>query len=547
MYQTVFDKVELEPARVRDSSIALHGPWPVTAPARTDFLQALLSHRWAGPAILLALAVAVRCIWYGDPVIQVDEQYYLLVGDRMLHGAIPYVDAWDRKPVGLFLLYAGIRLLGGAGIWQYQIVATLFAWGTALVIRQLGRRVASERAGWIAGSIYLLWLDIFTGQGGQSPVFYNLFVAGAGLITLTAVTPTTAPARRFRLGMAAMALCGLALQIKYTALFEGVFFGLALVWWQWRTTGRLAATLAQALAWIGIALIPSMLVLGYYVSIGQTQAFLYANIVSVASRGSAPWPELMGRLGMIAALLSPLLFALGVAERGRLWEGHDRQSHRFLLQWFGAAVAGLLVFGTWYDHYALPLLVSLCAAVAPAFDVARGSRKTGLYLAGVLAAIGVIALPVSHHIIIRRKGDAAYAERLAGIIDRARQGGSLYIYDGEPILYLMTGAPAPTKFLFPDHLSEGIEASGIGTDSVAEMRRVLAAHPSVIVDGVLQPQWRTPDRLQEQRDLFNQGTQRVIDAALVRDYRLVAAIPRNKYYRRIWQYKGLKPAGSPSA
>jgi len=69
----------------------------------------------------------------------------------------------------------------------------------------------------------------------------------------------------------------------------------------------------------------------------------------------------------------------------------------------------------------------------------------------------------------------------------------------------------------------------------------------VIVDGALQPQWRTPDRLQEQRDLFNQGTQRVIDAALTRDYRLVAAVPRNKYYRRIWQYKGLKPAGSPSA
>ena len=538
MYQTLFDKIERTPLSARDQGLL--PPPTLAAPSQPGgLLPSLFGHRWAGPALLLALAVAIRCIWYGDPVIQVDEQYYLLVGDRMLHGAVPYVDVWDRKPVGLFLLFAAIRLLGGAGIYQYQIVATLFAWGTALIIRQLGRRVASDRAGWIAGAIYLLWLDFFTGQGGQSPVFYNLFVAAAGLITLTAVAPATSPRRRFRLGMAAMALCGIALQIKYTAVFEGIFFGLALAWWQWRTTGRAALTCAQALAWIAIALIPSALALGYYVSIGQAQAFAYANVVSVMARGTAPWPELLQRLGMIAALMSPLLFALGVAERARLWEGHDRQSHRFLLQWFGAAVTGLLIFGTWYDHYALPLLVSLCAAIAPAFDATGGNRKTGLGLAAALAAMGLLAQPVSYHIITTRKGDAAYAAQVAGIVDRARRGGSLYIYDGEPILYLMTGAPVPTRFLFPNHLSGAIEAPAIGTDPVAEMRRLLAARPAVIVDGIYQPQWRTPERLEGQRQLFNQATQALLDAALKRDYRLVAQIPRKKYFRRIWQLKTL--------
>jgi hypothetical protein len=244
--------------------------------------------------------------------------------------------------------------------------------------------------------------------------------------------------------------------------------------------------------------------------------------------------------------MSPLLFTLIVAERSHLWEGHDRQAHRFLLQWFGAAVVGLLVFGTWYDHYALPLLVSLCAAIAPAFDLTRGHPRMGLHIAAALAAIGTIALPVSYRIITHRKGDAAYAEQVADIIGRARRGGSVYIYDGEPILYLMTGAPAPTKFLFPDHLSEAIEAPAIGTDSVAEMRRILAAHPAVIVDGAFQPQWRSPDRLEAQRRLFNQGTQAVLDAALARDYRLVAQVPRNKYFRRIWQLRSLAPR-SPSA
>src|SRR3546814_11116525 len=72
------------------------------------------------------LTVAVRVVGICDIVAHGDEQFYLLVGERMLNwGATPYVDIWDRKPVGLFLLYAGIRLLGDDGIVQYQIVALL--------------------------------------------------------------------------------------------------------------------------------------------------------------------------------------------------------------------------------------------------------------------------------------------------------------------------------------------------------------------------------------------------------------------------------------
>src|SRR3546814_7596042 len=72
-------------------------------------------HRAALLFLMAALiTVAVRAVGIGDIVAHGDEQFYLLIGDRMLNwGATPYVDIWDRKPVGLFLLYSGIRLLGG--------------------------------------------------------------------------------------------------------------------------------------------------------------------------------------------------------------------------------------------------------------------------------------------------------------------------------------------------------------------------------------------------------------------------------------------------
>ena len=62
--------------------------------------------------ILAVVALALRLPDIGNPLIDLDEQFYLLVGDRMLHGAVPYVDIWDRKPVGLFLIYAAARVVG---------------------------------------------------------------------------------------------------------------------------------------------------------------------------------------------------------------------------------------------------------------------------------------------------------------------------------------------------------------------------------------------------------------------------------------------------
>ncbi len=56
--------------------------------------------------ILLAVAILARALTFGNPVVHVDEEFYFFTGHSMWQGAWPFVDVWDRKPVGLFLLYA---------------------------------------------------------------------------------------------------------------------------------------------------------------------------------------------------------------------------------------------------------------------------------------------------------------------------------------------------------------------------------------------------------------------------------------------------------
>ena len=117
-------------------------------------------NRWAGVVVIMLAAVVLRGWDFGNPVIHVDEQYYLLVGDRLLHGAVPYIDIWDRKPVGLFLLFAAIRLLPGDGIVAYQLVATACRRRDRDASSPRGARTlgASRRGALAAGVAYLIGL-----------------------------------------------------------------------------------------------------------------------------------------------------------------------------------------------------------------------------------------------------------------------------------------------------------------------------------------------------------------------------------------------------
>src|ERR1700747_3207680 len=121
--------------------------------------------------VVLAVALVLRAPVFGNPVIHSDEQFYLLVGDRMLHGSLPFVDIWDRKPIGLFLLFAAMRGLGGAlgndGVLAYQLCAFAAASATALVIWRLAWMIAAPVGALVASVSYLLFLSAVFCFGGQ--------------------------------------------------------------------------------------------------------------------------------------------------------------------------------------------------------------------------------------------------------------------------------------------------------------------------------------------------------------------------------------------
>ena len=469
--------------------------------------------------------------WFGNPAIYVDEEFYLFVGDRMLHGALPYVDIWDRKPIGLFLLYAAIRSLGGDSIIVYQFVATSFAIATALVIRSLVTPTAGRWASVAAGVTYGVFLNIFQGMGGQSPVFYNLLVAAAAAMTMRVVIAADSAAltRVRRAGCMIMLLLGLAIQIKYTVIFEGIFFGLALLWVTGRLAGwRLGPLLANGALWIGIALAPTALALLAYVLAGHGSTFFFANFVSIFQKTQVTLWQARERVEAILLLLSPLLLVVPFV----LWNyvrTKDPQRRRrtigwFMLGWLSAAAAGFSCVGNYYFHYTLPLIVPL-AVTAGLWLGNGGPVRLACAPAVLVLALGVQSARDRHY--AKEYGTGRETNAIMALVQPQLKGGCLYVHDGPPILYYLTGACLVTAYPFPYHLDFLDESKSLGVDPVAEERRIIEKKPTVIV---------TAD---QPAIAPNVAVQDVLRAALKRSYRLAGTVAMGK--REIEVY-GLRDA-----
>ena len=461
-------------------------------------------------AALLLVALALRAWDFGNPVIHVDEQYYLLVGDRMLHGALPYVDIWDRKPIGLFAIFAAIRLLPGDGIIAYQVAALLFATATAWLVQHAARRIgATPLAAFAAGAAYLIWLPLLSGRAGQSPVFFNLFVTGAAVLTLR--LPELAARRAISAiianGAAVCLLAGLAIQTKYTPAIEGAFFGLAHLWYLRRADARWPVIAGAARLWIALGLAPTIIPLALYAMRGPAafQAFWFANFASFLLRSSYAYPpDLIARrlLGITAQLLPFAICAV------LTWRMRPRSEETCLaFAWLIAAVAGFAILGTYFDHYALPLVAPLAIAAAPTF---------GRVPRAMAATLGAGALVFVIEALIR-PSDTEGAYTVAHIVEANSGGECPYVFIGDSITYHLAHACLPTAYAFPSTLAYAPEQGAAGIDAAAEVRRIIAKRPPVIVSG--------------SRPLaaWNVQSFAIVSAALARDYRPVFNAPRNDY------------------
>ena len=423
--------------------------------------------------ILLICALVLRAATFGDPNIHLDEAFYLLIGQAMHHGAVPYIDIWDRKPFGLFALYWAITGIS-TNVVCYQLVAAFSAAATALVLVQIARKWVSGWAPLMSGFAYLVQLHPLVGMGGQSPVFYNLLMAGAALLLIGGWTGSDAAAFRRRY-FAAMALCGLALTIKQTTLFEGIGFGLAGVWWLHRSGQPRVRTAGDAALAIVIAALPTLAIASWYAAHGFWPAWWNAMAASNAKREGLGFLTAAHNIYAITRLL---LVYIGLVAIGLAAQRHVpafRAYRGFMVCWLAIAVVGFLSMPNFFAHYALPLLVPM----TPIAAIALSRPVLGPALLALSTLIAVILgrpFDFAHH----RASARGFAEMTA-VIDRYRGDRGLVLLSSPILLYPATHSRPLSPLVFPEHLVNHLERDVSLLSTRAELQRITDARPAVVL------------------------------------------------------------------
>ena len=421
-------------------------------------------------ALLLVVVVLTRASAFGNPLYSADDQLYLQFGQAIDHGQIPYVDIWDRKPIGLFLVYAAIGLFPGNPVMISQLIAGLFVLATALIVHQIARLYSGEWGSRAAAIAFIISLPMFKGASGQAQIFYEPLIALAALLVIAPLTEKV----RGR-ALCAMLLCGIAFTIKQTVIVETAFFGFWLVNARWRQAGAIEA-MSRAVMLTFIFAVPTLLTFAGMATIGQLPTYLDSSFLSIFHKGSDAHSASFARAIACFLLLAPLSsFALWGHLIRRKLQRHPREIERFILLWTLAALGGVVLIPRFYAYYPIPLLLPLSIAASSVFERVR---------TGPLFLLCLTGLTLMHGDVLRFDDTRATRTGFNALVADIRAeaaGGCLFVADGPGLLYGASGVGCRTPYRFPEHLSLATEAGSIGGDPGKAVRDILAQRPTVIV------------------------------------------------------------------
>src|SRR5207247_8584808 len=82
---------------------------------------------------------------------------YAMVAHALTRGGMPYRDAWDFKPPGIFLVHAGARVVFGPALIGIRLLEVIGLVATSAGMVKLATRFWGEpRIGWIAAALAVL-------------------------------------------------------------------------------------------------------------------------------------------------------------------------------------------------------------------------------------------------------------------------------------------------------------------------------------------------------------------------------------------------------
>jgi hypothetical protein len=452
-----------------------------------------------------------------------DQGVFATIADAILAGGMPYRDAWDIHPPGIYLVFAFSEWLFGHRMVAPRILEIVGLLSLYFPIRVIARDLYHSRVagifGWALAALTYAQAEYW--YTGQSESF-------GALITVWALAFAVDSAPRFG-RVAAWIVMGLLFgicflfkpQLALTALPCAAYAG----WTEWRRTEALARALAPAIVGGVAALMPIAICAAWLWSRGAWSATYYTYVQYapgyLALREATPAAISVLTIG-IFILRTPAIVTTGLVAALLLQHRDGLRTPAALLVTFAIALqlVGVAVAGKLYPYHYFAAFILAAIAAGDGFAklwerFANGRLADALVptALAVLAAV-VISVPVSYlrpragskqfwqrsamrtcwmlgigPKIPKQQLDAAlynfYAtnlgdyEEAAAIIDsKTGPNDPIFVWGAESVIYWLANRRPASHFVhdFPPRANWDLADS---RDTL--MRELEAAHPAVIV------------------------------------------------------------------
>ena len=325
-----------------------------------------------------------------QPVPGRDSGAFLVVAQAMLHGGLPYVDAWDHKGPVLFLLNALGLLLPLPGVWGVWVLRVgLLAFSVWSVHAVLKRAFGAGPSACAVAAVFA-HVALFVEDGN----FTEEYALAFGLLAIAAAT-----SGRFA-AIGALSAAAFLMRQNLVGSFAVLVAVFALE--RARSVGAFAARRAVARAALGALAVAVPVIAALFFS-GALQGWWEATFVysRVYMSGSLSGHVTDTVRRVLSGSTAPfvLLLAAGWAEAARRLASKAEADVRPLLAFAVVAlpleVVAASLSGNAYLHYYLPFMIPAVvpiAALAQLVADAPGRRFAVLGYAAPAALIAVLSL-----------------------------------------------------------------------------------------------------------------------------------------------------------
>lgn len=425
-----------------------------------------------------------------------DQSIYTLVARETLAGGMPYRDAFDFKPPGIFLVYALGRLLSGSsplGVRTLEVVAMLA--NCAALLRIARRELDDEIVGWIALAMTCAihtQLDFWhTGQpetfGGPLGLWAIVLACEAGR--------AGDGVRKVRLLLTIGLLCGIAGLMKPPLVGAAPVAALLAAWLDdQRSPGRSLTSrskrLAAALVWVALgSLAPIALIAAWFAARGALGDLYQVLFVFTPQYTKISWegadPLHMLYYGFVewlttysSALLAGMILTAVVP-----WAKRARPVLVAILAMCTIHVLGVVMQAKFFPyHWAATFPpTALLAAVGYTWVIRRAAQRDvvlGAAVTTLSAAVATLHAPVPNMgpVLLERAGRRVAAacapdsaertsevDLLASIADvdardnRAAaalvarwvpEGQPIFVWGFEPSVYDLANRPLSSRYIY---------------------------------------------------------------------------------------------------